>query len=167
MDLFVNTFHVILCVILILVILLQPSKGSDIGAAFGGGGSNTMFGPRGAGNLLSKATTVVAIMFMFTSISLAVRSTPQFVAGTSLGDDILGGGLQELDFGDIIEEPLSEFPDLDLFLPPEVDTVESPDLSPDTTGESSDATDTIDETNQANPEEASSNDDAPETTSGE
>jgi preprotein translocase subunit SecG len=135
MDLFVNTFHVVLCVVLILVILLQPSKGSDIGAAFGGGGSNTMFGPRGAGNMLSKATTVVAILFMVTSISLAVRSTPQFAAGTSLGDDILGGGLQELDFGDINEEPLSEFPELDQLLNNVDEPNDSTGEAPETTGE--------------------------------
>jgi preprotein translocase subunit SecG len=140
MDLFVNTFHVVLCVLLILVILLQPSKGSDIGAAFGGGGSNTMFGPRGAGNLLSKTTTVVAIMFMITSISLAVRSAPQFVAGTSLGDDILGSGLQELDFGDINDAPLSDIPQLDQLLAPE--------STPDAIGESDDSTSAIDETTQ-------------------
>ena len=75
-----------------------------------------MFGPRGAGNMLSKATTVIAVLFMVTSISLAVRSTPEFAVGTSLGDDILGGGLQELDFGDIDDEPLSDFPELDELL---------------------------------------------------
>ncbi|MEC7241104.1 MAG: preprotein translocase subunit SecG [Myxococcota bacterium] len=100
MDLFINIFHVVLCILLILVIILQPSKGSDIGAAFGGGGgSSTMFGPRGAGSVLSKATTVIAVLFMVTSISLAMRSVPQGGAGTSLSDEGTLEGLEDIDLG--------------------------------------------------------------------
>jgi len=100
MDLFINIFHVVLCILLILVIILQPSKGSDIGAAFGGGGgSSTMFGPRGPGSVLSRATTVIAILFMFTSITLAMRSVPKSGAGTALGDDGSLEGLDDIDLG--------------------------------------------------------------------
>lgn len=63
--------HVIVCVALIMIVLLQTGKGADIGAAFGGGASNTLFGTTGASTFLSKATTVAAIVFMLTSLGLA------------------------------------------------------------------------------------------------
>jgi preprotein translocase subunit SecG len=63
--------HVIVCIALIMIVLLQTGKGADIGAAFGGGASNTLFGTTGASTFLSKATTVAAIVFMLTSLGLA------------------------------------------------------------------------------------------------
>ena len=69
--------HVLVCLVLILVVLLQRGKGSDIGAALGGGGSNTVFGGRGAGNFLTKMTTGAAITFMLTSLSLAYLSNQE------------------------------------------------------------------------------------------
>jgi preprotein translocase subunit SecG len=62
--------HVIVCIALILIILLQTGKGADIGAAFGGGSSNTVFGSSGAGTFLSKVTVGAAVVFMITSIFL-------------------------------------------------------------------------------------------------
>ena len=67
-------FHVLVSLFLILVVLLQTGKGASLGAAFGGA-SDTMFGARGAGSFLSKMTTVVAIVFILTSLALA---TPYF-----------------------------------------------------------------------------------------
>ena len=64
--------HVIVCVFLIVVVLLQSGKSADIAAAFGGGGSQTAFGPRGAATALTRATTVAAILFMITSVSLTI-----------------------------------------------------------------------------------------------
>jgi preprotein translocase subunit SecG len=64
--------HIVVCVVLILVVLLQQGKGADWAGAFGGGGSQTVFGPRGAGNFLSKATTAAAIIFMLTSLTLTI-----------------------------------------------------------------------------------------------
>ena len=69
---FVGTIHVIVCLILIGVVLLQQGKSADLAGAFGGQGSQTAFGPRGAANLLTKVTTYAAIVFMFTSIGLTV-----------------------------------------------------------------------------------------------
>src|SRR5512143_2692986 len=63
--------HVIVCVALIMIVLLQTGKGADIGAAFGGGSSSTLFGTTGASTFLSKATTVAAVVFMLTSLGLA------------------------------------------------------------------------------------------------
>jgi preprotein translocase subunit SecG len=68
---FLTALHVIACLVLILVVLLQRGKGADMGAALGGGGSNTVFGSRGAGNFLTKLTSGCALIFMMTSLSLA------------------------------------------------------------------------------------------------
>ena len=68
----VGTIHVIVCLVLIGVVLLQQGKSADLAGAFGGQGSQTAFGPRGAANLLTKVTTWSAIIFMFTSIGLTV-----------------------------------------------------------------------------------------------
>jgi preprotein translocase subunit SecG len=64
--------HVIICLFLIGVVLLQQGKSADLAGAFGGQGSQTAFGPRGAANLLTKLTTWSAILFMFTSIGLTI-----------------------------------------------------------------------------------------------
>ena len=66
----VTAVHVIVCLILILVVLLQSGKAADLAGAFGGMGSQTVFGPRGTATVLSKATTVAAALFMVTSLSL-------------------------------------------------------------------------------------------------
>jgi preprotein translocase subunit SecG len=71
MPLFVVVIHVAVCIALILTVLLQTGKGADMGAAFGGGSSNTLFGATGASTFLSKMTTVVAVVFMLTSLILA------------------------------------------------------------------------------------------------
>jgi preprotein translocase subunit SecG len=72
MVVLITIIHVIVCLFLIGVVLLQSGKSADIAAAFGGQGSQTAFGPRGAATALSKATTWSAIIFMVTSITLAV-----------------------------------------------------------------------------------------------
>lgn len=64
--------HILVCFFIIIVVLLQSGKSGDISAAFGGQGSQTAFGPRGAASALSKATTWSAVLFMLTSITLAV-----------------------------------------------------------------------------------------------
>lgn len=65
------TIHVMVCLFLILVVLLQSGKGAQMGAVFGGS-SQTIFGSRGAATFLSKVTTVMAIIFMLTSLTLAI-----------------------------------------------------------------------------------------------
>lgn len=67
----VVTIHVLVSIALILIILLQTGKGADIGAVFGGGSSNTLFGSSGPTSFLSKLTAGAAIVFMFTSLFLA------------------------------------------------------------------------------------------------
>jgi preprotein translocase subunit SecG len=72
MIIFLTIIHVIVCLFLIGVVLLQQGKSADLAGAFGGQGSQTAFGPRGAANLLTRLTTWSAIIFMVTSISLFV-----------------------------------------------------------------------------------------------
>ena len=71
---FITVIHVIVSVFLIIVVLLQSGKSADIAGAFGGVGSQTAFGPRGAASALSRATTVAVIVFMLTSASLSILS---------------------------------------------------------------------------------------------
>jgi preprotein translocase subunit SecG len=66
--------HLIVCFFLIFIVLIQSSKGAEMGAAFGGGSSQTLFGSRGAGTIFTKLTTISAVLFMLTSLSLAVLS---------------------------------------------------------------------------------------------
>jgi preprotein translocase subunit SecG len=67
--------HISVCLFLMLVVLLQQGKGGGMGAAFGGGATQQVFGGRGAGNLLTRATAVCAAVFMLTSVSLAYFSS--------------------------------------------------------------------------------------------
>ncbi len=68
----VVTLHVVASLFLIGVVLLQQGKSQDLASAFGGGGTQTAFGPRGSANVLSKATAVLAAVFMITSLALTV-----------------------------------------------------------------------------------------------
>ncbi|MCH7869606.1 MAG: preprotein translocase subunit SecG [Myxococcales bacterium] len=88
MNTFLVVLHIMACAVLVLVVLLQRGKGSDIGAALGGGGSNTVFGSRGAGNFLTKLTTASAIIFMSTSLSLAYLGN-QSSSPLEMGDEII------------------------------------------------------------------------------
>src|SRR5580693_3840664 len=67
--------HVFVCSILMFVVLLQQGKGGGMGAALGGGGAAQVFGGRGAGNILTRATAIAAGTFMVTSVSLAYLSS--------------------------------------------------------------------------------------------
>jgi preprotein translocase subunit SecG len=75
MTILITLVHIIVCLFLIAVVLLQSGKSGDIAAAFGGQGSQTAFGPRGAATALSKATTWSAIIFMITSITLSIYAS--------------------------------------------------------------------------------------------
>jgi preprotein translocase subunit SecG len=72
MIILVTILHVMVCLFLIIVVLLQSGKAGDISAAFGGQGSQAAFGPRGAATALSKATTLSAVLFMLTSVTLSI-----------------------------------------------------------------------------------------------
>src|SRR5712671_1567146 len=74
---FLTILHVVVCVFLILVVLLQAGKGGGVGIAFGGGGSQTVFGSSGAGNFLTKLTSATAFIFLVTSLGLSHYSSQQ------------------------------------------------------------------------------------------
>ena len=80
----VTSVHILVCLFIIIVVLLQSGKSGDISAAFGGQGSQTAFGPRGAASALSKATTWSAVAFMITSITLAVYASKRVGAPSSV-----------------------------------------------------------------------------------
>ena len=78
--------HVVVCVFLIIVVLLQSGKAADLAGAFGGMGSQTAFGPRGSATLLSKATTISAVLFMVTSLALSILATRSAGLGSTVLD---------------------------------------------------------------------------------
>jgi preprotein translocase subunit SecG len=84
-----TVLHVIVCMVLIAVVLLQRGKGAEMGAVFGGGASATVFGSRGAGTFLGKLTTGCAIVFMMTSLSLS------YLVSQSTGERLFEGEIEE------------------------------------------------------------------------
>ena len=86
-----TVLHVFACLLLIVVVLMQQGKGGDISAAFGGSGSQTAFGARAGASVLTRATTVLGILFMVGSMTLAImgqRDTSSVLTGVE------GPGLQ-------------------------------------------------------------------------
>ena len=95
----ITILHIVACVFLVAVVLLQRGRGAQVGAVFGGGGGGTMFGARGAGNFLTKLTTGSAIVFMLTSLSLS------YLGLTGSGERLFDSGETE---PLAVEEPLFE-----------------------------------------------------------
>ena len=81
-----TVIHVLVCIFLIILVLLQSGRGADVAAAFGGMGSQTAFGPRGSATVLSRATTWSAIIFMITSITLSIIASRRVTGGSVLGN---------------------------------------------------------------------------------
>ena len=73
----ITTFHILAAIAIIVLVLLQQGKGADAGAAFGAGGSGTVFGSRGAASFLTRTTAVLALVFFLTSLGLAWFSSQQ------------------------------------------------------------------------------------------
>ncbi|MBN2399212.1 MAG: preprotein translocase subunit SecG [Candidatus Aminicenantes bacterium] len=80
-------FHILVCFFLIIVVLLQSGKSADLAGAFGGYGSQSTFGPRGAASLLSKITTTLAVLFMVTSLLLQVLAAHKNRSGSVLDQE--------------------------------------------------------------------------------
>jgi preprotein translocase subunit SecG len=78
----ITVVHILVCFFLIIVVLLQSGQSGDIAAAFGGMGSQTAFGPRGAATVLTKATTWCAVIFMLSSIWLSINSQRRTAPGS-------------------------------------------------------------------------------------
>jgi preprotein translocase subunit SecG len=88
LGIILTILYVIVCTFLILVVLLQTGKRADLAGAFGGGGSQTAFGARGAATLLAKVTTASAVMFMVVALALSVISSRQGGSGTTVLDEV-------------------------------------------------------------------------------
>ena len=84
MYILILLIHIVVCIFLIIVVLLQSGKAADLAGAFGGMGSQTTFGPRGSATLLSRATTISAVLFMITSLSLSILATRNAGLGTTV-----------------------------------------------------------------------------------
>ncbi len=117
------TLHVLICFLLIVVVLLQSGKAADLAGAFGGAGSQTAFGPRGAATFWTKATTWCAIMFMITSVSLVLRQTAEAPA--------VGGSVFER-----TQQPAKETPASEGTTPPSGTPVTPPASQPGASGTS-------------------------------
>lgn len=104
------TLHLLAAAVLILVVLLQSGKAGDLASAFGGATSQAAFGARGAATVLTKATTVCAILFMFTSLGLAIYYSSE--SGSSVMDGVDGPpAVTEVpDEGVPVESPAAEQP---------------------------------------------------------
>jgi len=85
MTTLISVLHVFTCLFIIGVVLLQSGKGAEMGASFGGGGSQSVFGASGGGNFLTRLTTAAAIIFMLTSLTLA------YTSGHNPGSSIMSG----------------------------------------------------------------------------
>jgi len=83
----VKLIHFIVCIGLVVVVLLQADKGEGLAGAFGGGSSNTIFGERGSGGIMTKITTGMAVIFMLTSLTLALK-LPDWDTKSSQGVDL-------------------------------------------------------------------------------
>ena len=101
MTILLTLLHVVVALFLIAVVLLQTGKRADLAGAFGGGGSQTAFGARGAATVLSKMTTAAAVLFMLTSIALSVVSSRSAERTT-------GTVLDDVDTPAAIEEPATD-----------------------------------------------------------
>jgi preprotein translocase subunit SecG len=112
LQIFVTILHVFLCIGLMLIILIQPGK-SDIASAFGGAAGNQMYGPRAQGHFLGRATTVIALMFMVTSITLAVYSSARVQSSGSNIEDAIQR-IQEQDAKKAAEQAPADAPGADL-----------------------------------------------------
>ena len=95
MVILLTIVHVIVCIFLAVVVLLQSGKAADLAGAFGGMGSQTVFGPRGSATVLSKATTAAAALFMLTSLSLSIISTRNGKGAPGIFDKTVNTGQQK------------------------------------------------------------------------
>jgi len=100
-----TVFHIIICFMLIIAVLLQSGKSADLAGAFGGAGSQTVFGPRGATNILTKITTISAILFMITSMAL------WFLASKGTGSVVKGEDVQQTEKAAATTEQKKEAPE--------------------------------------------------------
>ena len=88
MEQIILVFHLLIALAIIGLIMIQQGKGADMGASFGAGGSQTLFGSDGSGNVLTRATSVMVALFFATSFGLALIASQKSVVVDDLGFDI-------------------------------------------------------------------------------
>ncbi len=105
---FLLFLHIVVCILLIIIILLQSGKSADLAGAFGGAGSQSTFGARGTATILSKATTVLAVMFMVITLLLMISSKRGMESGkgSSVRDDLKQE--QKIDEKEVQKEKLKD-----------------------------------------------------------
>ncbi len=106
MVILLTALHILVSFFLIIVVLLQSGKAADLAGAFGGMGSQTAFGPRGAATVLSKATTTAAVLFMLTSITLGIWQGRNIVGQSVIDRSGVGSETQVEDTVPAETEPL-------------------------------------------------------------
>ena len=106
MVILLTTLHILVSFFLIIVVLLQSGKAADLAGAFGGMGSQTAFGPRGAATVLSKATTTAAVLFMLTSITLGIWQGRNLVGQSVIDRSGVGSETEVEDTAPAETEPL-------------------------------------------------------------
>jgi len=104
METLIVVVHVITAIVIVGLVLLQQGKGADAGASFGAGASQTVFGASGSGNFLVRATTIAAVIFFVTSLSLAIFARNNAGTGTTTGLPIVDQ--------DLLEETISQQSDV-------------------------------------------------------
>lgn len=109
METLIVVVHVITAIVIVGLVLLQQGKGADAGASFGAGASQTVFGASGSGNFLVRATTIAAIIFFVTSLSLAIFARNNAGTGTTTGLPIVDQ--------DLLEETISQQSDVPVLDP--------------------------------------------------
>ena len=95
MESFLIGIHVLAAIAITGLVLIQHGKGADMGASFGGGASNTMFGSSGSGNFLTKSTTLLTVVFFVTSLGLAIIAKQRAEMGVQ-DSSLISGDLNEL-----------------------------------------------------------------------
>ena len=129
MSLFITIVHIVTCLLLVAVVLLQHGRGADVGAAFGSGASQTVFGAAGAGNFLTRLTTGAAIIFMLTSLALSYFSS----AGT-VTDLLEEEAVSEAIFEPEVEEPAEPYAETFPIEPPGTEAAGSFEEAPPAEG---------------------------------
>lgn len=118
METLIVIVHVIAAIAIIALVLLQQGKGADAGAAFGSGASQTVFGSSGSGNFLTRSTTIAAVVFFATSLTLAIYAKQYSVGAIDAGGPLVNPALlRELEQSDVprIDMPgtVSDIPTVD------------------------------------------------------
>jgi preprotein translocase subunit SecG len=120
MDILLHVVHVLTALGLVGLILIQHGKGADAGASFGGGASQSFFGSAGSANFLTRATAILATVFMLTSLALAWQARQQADADSDLLPALqkIQQEVPEVETGmPVVEESAAEFPEVEVESP--------------------------------------------------